>query len=68
MAFLLRRSIFTETKKKDIRITLAQIELKAESSIWESTSTIYKGTILASVFLENLLNRCRHITVHLLPS
>ena len=29
MAYLLRRSIFTETKKKDIRVALSHIELKA---------------------------------------
>ena len=68
MAYLLRRSLFTDTKKKDIRASLAQIELKAQTSMWNSTSAIFKGTLIAGVFLENLFARSKEIPIYLLPA
>ena len=45
---------------------LANIEHRSNSTIWQSQSAIYKGTLLAGVFLEQLIQKCKSETVYLL--
>mmetsp|Transcript_13202 Transcript_13202/g.17959 ORF Transcript_13202/g.17959 Transcript_13202/m.17959 type:complete len:83 (+) Transcript_13202:3142-3390(+) len=69
MAYLLKRSLFCQSKnKKEIKVALSHIELKAQAAIWHPESAIFKGTLIAGVFLEQLLSHCRQLAVHLLPS
>lgn len=63
MAYLLRRSLFSKSvhaqmTKKDLKVSLANIEFKSGSRIWDSTGAIFKGTLLAGVYLEALQQRC----------
>ena len=71
MAHLLRRSLFSKNihaqiSKKDIRVSLANIEFKSDTAIWQSKGAIFKGTLLAGVYLENLIKRSEGHFIYLL--
>ena len=49
-------------------MALANIEHRSQTPIWQSTASIYKGTLIAGVYLEELTKKCKGASVYLLDS
>ena len=66
MAHLLRRSIFSGSTKQEIHTVLSNVEHRSKSLIWQKQASIFKGTLIAGVWLEELIKKCKHQTIYLL--
>ena len=66
MAYLLRKSIFKHRKVTDILGILHHIETRSYSPIWTNLSLLYKGTMIAGNFIQDLVERCQGLVIHVL--
>ena len=50
----------------DILGTLRHIETRSHSQIWSSYSLLYKGTMIAANYTQDLVERCQGKVIHVL--
>ena len=68
MAHLLKKSIFKHRKVSEIQATLGHIETQSHSNVWSKHNLLFKGTMLAGNFTQDLVERCQGKIVHILVS
>ena len=68
MSFLLQKSVFRNRKQDEVSKVLTHIENESHTKIWDTQCSIFKGTVLAGVYLDELVKECKGKFIQTLPS